>query len=653
MSIFKNGKKAILYKGNHKTAAIYKGINELEGYSLIPTANNKILSEYNEAIKAYGNGYHNKVRNGSHYTFYGSSDVVESENLCPIATFTSTKVNQFSSIYGIPTEIGKTYTLSFDCSNISSLDQRFSMELHNVPQLETDTTNAHYITGAITSLKIGKNTLSITPTVASYIYIKSVGNGTIINNIFISNNGNTTYTPYFAPFIQNKGEKNEFVRANAIEKTTINTTTGKTESNDTYVTSEFIKVSSGITYCRSSGNIMHFYNTNKEWISSEAVGNPFTIPSGVSYMRVVVSYVNLPNFVMVKGNVAPSYYIPSDNNYYLPFNNTLINLGPEPLRLGETRSTDGRRTIAKKTTVVDGVNVKADYYGIFGGHNIFFVEIGKEVSGLFSHLSPISNLYDSYEGAANIMPNKSIRYQGDPSNQNTNRIYWNDDDFTSADMMNEYLSKNNLIIESHLLNTTEILDTYDFESGLLGADEETPRYTLNYGYVERIDIQKEDGTIVDTKTLNLPLLENGTITDDTAENEYGVINAWELNLNYMASSKIFYLFKNDTENLASNNLLGDLKCNIYDNYSFDNLVNHQPKGIALGITNVLAFRDDDFNGDINLFKAHLQANNVKIIYKLANKRIDKLDLPSTLPNITCTVSSKSNTALTFKYFKHK
>lgn len=291
--------------------------------------------------------------------------------------------------------------------------------------------------------------------------------------------------------------------------------------------------------------------------------------------------------------------------------------------------------------------------------------------------------------------------------------------------------------------SVEIMQSQRYDEGLLGADLETPRYKLDYNYVESIECKSENlidrdnpistynsnafmliknetysylsprvkiiirnvngtslkqfntrtfvwdldsgfycctfydednvampvdknnncvlvkGSIVPTqfvpyynqsKQLNLAILNNGSIVNNKISNEYAIVNAWECNIDYNSTGKFF-----DIKGIVGGDHRTDreqvILCNAYNTIAWVDRSQSKDLDMYAGFDiNIIRFKDLRFD-NINDLKQYLQANNVKIIYKLANPISNvPIETPSTPTAIECNVNADSK-GVSIKYAK--
>ena len=77
------------------------------------------------------------------------------------------------------------------------------------------------------------------------------------------------------------------------------------DNQNGWAVSDFIKVDRGESYTASAVDYSYFYNENKE-VVSQITSNPFTVPDGVSYIRLSIRNNN-PNFMLNKGTVLKTF----------------------------------------------------------------------------------------------------------------------------------------------------------------------------------------------------------------------------------------------------------------------------------------------------------------------------------------------------------
>ena len=167
---------------------------------------------------------------------------------------------------------------------------------------------------------------------------------------------------------------------------------------------------------------------------------------------------------------------------------------------------DSKVVTRLRKTIVDGTNVLASYYGTYLGHQLFYVDLGSSQNITADPLNLLTNKYAASNQAD--MGDKQCRYQGTPGTViNPNRIYWNDDAYSSANAMNTALQSSPLEIISLLVNPTEItsytasLITQGQEISMSAEDDKLVAYsteaiTENSGFHDcKIKLTDSDGNV--------------------------------------------------------------------------------------------------------------------------------------------------------------
>lgn len=104
--------------------------------------------------------------------------------------------------------------------------------------------------------------------------------------------------------------KNLFNKKNIAKGKYVGFSTGNLLDNSLYFASDFIKVSSRTTYCRSSNDQMGFYDKDKKFISGfGAKTDPlqFTTPDNTRFVRISDKLTNLDNYQLELGAVPTSF----------------------------------------------------------------------------------------------------------------------------------------------------------------------------------------------------------------------------------------------------------------------------------------------------------------------------------------------------------
>ena len=124
--------------------------------------------------------------------------------------------------------------------------------------------------------------------------------------------------PFKTSFIKNSG--NLFNKNTVLTNTTLNFNTGVTRATDGYYTTDYIPVTGISKITRGKVGSLNtaggcWYNCNKEFISGFANGtvNPLTVPSGASYLKISISWID--ELMIVAGETLPAEYI----SYYFKF----------------------------------------------------------------------------------------------------------------------------------------------------------------------------------------------------------------------------------------------------------------------------------------------------------------------------------------------
>lgn len=520
-----------------KPTDIQAGVNEMH---LADYVEGRIThNSVHEPIRVYAEGHHEKKREGSIYTFNGISEVVKSENLISQLTPTGDKWALLSNL--IQVEGGKTINVGIFNPTLNGGSHLYEYDSTNTATPLVDNNITFY------SPSTWNKSITLNPN-TKYIQIRFGTNRTdYTTNPYsqayaVYGNAPTSYTPYFAPYIKNRGILGE------------------------------------------------------------------------------------------------------DGNYYIPFNNTLINIGSEPLRAGDTFTTDGVR---KKTRFAFSISNESQINSHTERTN--GCEIGIRFAGLeYKWLG--ADYWAIIRGTCNYDIEATSRggYLGNISNINHNYLC---SDFnaqynicaiyiffygkTYSQVLSE-LGNATLEFEYELATpTTEVLESYSFASGLEGADNEEPRYTLEYNRIDSVGVVGE--TYNDTKSINKPLLNNGVLNNTEVYNEYGVVNAWELEWIYNSNDTFKNFYTNELSNtihlVKTNSVVADLICNLYETNSINSMYGGSVSvGIGERNDGQLKVYDSRFT-DVASFKKYLQENNVKIIYKLANPTTESVQIPSTPTSI--------------------
>lgn len=338
-------------------------------------------SNENQIKNAYGkgdyyessfNGKSELVENGlSEYLFYGDSKQVESENLL--------NTKNTSGIIG-----GVTYSVSNGTVTLNGTAQGSGSFV--VSETPFTTSNA-YLSRNISGTASGQYSFWF---YVDNVFYKAVqydsklddkaynklsfgwNPGAIFNNVkfalMISNNTTQAkpYTPYFNPYIKNKGENNLAnyssgttsvgnVTRQILDDKSIVVSGTSTLNNAWFINCNLTKLESAYYTIKFIGSkkpsSCYIWDNGKAVLvndGSKLFVNAFSNDS--LQFNTVIDRTYDYNFKIVllkNSDIVPNIYIPTDNNYYITDLGTPINLGSNPLRLGETRNTNGARTIGR------------------------------------------------------------------------------------------------------------------------------------------------------------------------------------------------------------------------------------------------------------------------------------------------------------------
>lgn len=247
--------------------------------------------------------------NGINNTYYSDTSISLS------GTASSTWSNTFDLVSGV-VECGNTYTFQVLGTKNFSIGFRVNY---------TDNTYGDFNVGA------GGTTSTITPTkqVKSfrvYVYGLTSGNSYNATLKFQLEKGTqaTSYSPYFEPIELNKistykdlifkGKGANLLDTDQLTNGTISQTDGYTITGNSSVkySPQFIEVKEGSSYtmsCSVSGLAVRYftYDSNKNYITTGLMPFPWTIPSGVSYIRIQLNQSFISNLMLNEGTTAELY----------------------------------------------------------------------------------------------------------------------------------------------------------------------------------------------------------------------------------------------------------------------------------------------------------------------------------------------------------
>lgn len=162
--------------------------------------------------------------------------------------------------------------------------------------------------------------------------------------------------------------------------------------------------------------------------------------------------------------------------------------------------------------VLDGTQ-NISYYGVFNNHNLFYS--GKLTDADYTDGSYPITLCDNYVSIGNH-PNAMENYQIRVENTD-GTLYWNNDDFSDADDMKEYIKTHPMTI-CYILKKSQIIDLGVADEMLLSYPEYTNIYSsidnvyLNVAYYRNfLDWVENTDTQVKENTENIKKLQHETL----------------------------------------------------------------------------------------------------------------------------------------------
>lgn len=126
---------------------------------------------------------------------------VASKNLFDFdGTFTASSAKRIvggDTINGVPCKANKTYSASFDVTALPSSDYRIAFAVSSESSISNRTTVFGSVSDAVVNARtLGRASVSITPTVDGYLYIRCIPNGFAMKDIQIELGSPTDYVPF-------------------------------------------------------------------------------------------------------------------------------------------------------------------------------------------------------------------------------------------------------------------------------------------------------------------------------------------------------------------------------------------------------------------------------------------------------------------------
>lgn len=108
-------------------------------------------------------------------------------------------------------------------------------------------------------------------------------------------------------FIAGVPSQNLFNKNSATVGKCLNTSNGLPTTQSSHALSDFIPVIQGETYSATQIVASGYYDSHKEYVSAMSADTVFTIPDGVSFVRLSVPLNKLDTYQFVKGDTLPEY----------------------------------------------------------------------------------------------------------------------------------------------------------------------------------------------------------------------------------------------------------------------------------------------------------------------------------------------------------
>ena len=306
----------------------------------------------------------------------------------------------------------------------------------------------------------------------------------------------------------------------------LNTTNGTVKSGsymNNYFTTDFIEVKEGATYYRGTGaGELVFYDSNKNYISN-CTTNPFTIPSGVKYIRTMG---------IISGLGVNQYVVMGDDTGYKPFKQSTVSYTDLKLR-------------SLPNGVKDTINVVTGEYVqrvgevvLDGSENWSLLGANQGIYS-FSIQNTLTNVARPPQNSVNFICDKLLPYPYEK---------------VASDIIQLYPYSN----YDFIIKSTSIIDKQKFKEWL-AQNPTTVQYELVEPIITKLDPQTllayTDGTInlssdtgllptthytvPSTNTFNLPSMKTGTRYTLKYPSASGSITIGDINYSISSNSMLF------------------------------------------------------------------------------------------------------------------